>query len=423
MIGADLQSVSYIGVFLEGLMSFLSPCILPLIPLYMSYLSSGAKDVDENGEVVYRPLKVFLTTICFTLGISTTFFIMGLSLSLVRDFIADYQNIIGLIGGIILILFALNQFGIINVSFLNREHRLEAKGDNSKMNYLKAYGLGFVFSFAWTPCVGPMLANVVILAATSEPVVGNLMIVLYTLGFTIPFLILGLFFEKALAFIKAKKGLLIKISQFAAVIILAFGLNMVYASSRNIIKIERDYKELLANQNVAVEPETPIETKEPVESEDTVEPTEQTEEKIPMMYDFELTDQFGNVHRLSDHQGKYVVLNFVSSWCTYCKKEVPDFKEYVAQGGDDVVYYYVMSDEINAQRNGSTTDEFVEEYNIDIPVLKDNGQMFAYLGVSSFPNIYYIGPDGSVIGYQAGAMGLDGMIEVEGIARNLYEER
>ena len=421
MIGADLQSATYLGVFLEGLMAFMSPCILPLIPLYMSYLSSGAKETDEQGNVTYRPLKVFLTTICFTLGISTTFFIMGLSLSLVRDFITDYQNIIGIIGGVILIIFALNQFGFINVNFLNREHRLDANGDYQHMNYLKAYGLGFVFSFAWTPCVGPMLANVVILAATSEPIVGNILILLYTLGFTIPFVILGLFFEKALMFIKAKQGLLIKISKFAAVIILAFGLSMIWTNSKSIAKMQHDYKELLAAQNNNV-PSNP-EVQEPVESE----PTEPEETETPgpekiYMYDFKLTDQFGVEHTLSEHEGKYVVLNFVSSWCTYCKKEIPDFKDYVAQGGDDIVYYYVMSDSVNlTNRKAMTTEEFVNEYKIEIPVLNDDGTMFAYLGVNSFPNSYYIGPDGSVIGYQAGAMDLEAMIKTEEMARSLYE--
>ncbi len=418
MIGADLQSATYLGVFLEGLMAFMSPCILPLIPLYMSYLSSGAKEIDEQGNVVYRPVKVFLTTISFTLGISTTFFIMGLSLSLVRNFITDYQNIIGIIGGVILIIFALNQFGFINVNFLNREHRLDADIDNQHMNYFKAYGLGFVFSFAWTPCVGPMLANVVILAATSEPIVGNILILLYTLGFTIPFVILGLFFEKALMFIKAKQGLLIKISKFAAIIILAFGLSMIWTNSKSIIKMQHDYKELLASQNNNhVQPEQPTET-------ETTEPQESEvpERETVYMYDFKLTDQFGNEHTLSEHKGKYVVLNFISSWCTYCKKEIPDFKDYVAQGGDDIVYYYVMSDSVNlTNRKAMTTAEFVEEYNIEIPVLNDDGTMFAYLGVNSFPNSYYIGPDGSVIGYQAGAMDLEAMIKTEQMARSLYE--
>ena len=420
---ANVNNITYIGIFLEGLMAFLSPCVLPLIPLYMSYLSSNAKDIDQNGQTTYKAWKVFLTTICFVLGISMTFFIMGLGVSFIRDFIFDYKNIIGIIGGLVLIVFALNQLGFINVNFLNREHRLENKTDTKNMNYLKAFGLGFAFSFAWTPCIGPMLANVILLASTSEPVVGNFMILLYTLGFTIPFVLLGLFFQKALEFIKKKQKLLLNISKLAAIIIILFGCFMVYDNSKTVVNMQRDYKNVQQDYAKLQKDYANLLAQQNGEQPENNTDSENSNDDITYMYEFELEDQFGNVHKLSDSKGKYIVLNFVSSWCTYCKKEVPDFKQYYANRDDDVECYYVMNEAINKSNNGSTIAEFVEEYDIDVPVLIDDGTMFNYIGINSFPMNAYIGPDGSVIGVQGGMMNTDQLKEIENIARKLYEER
>lgn len=396
-MGVDTQSITYLGIFIEGLMAFMSPCILPLIPLYMSYLSSGAKK-EVAGEIKYEHKKVFFTTLCFVLGISTTFFVMGLSLNFIRDFINDYQKIISLIGGVLLILFALSQFGLIEIKALNREYRIDVDVNKGKMNYFKAYVLGFIFSFAWTPCVGPMLSNVLIMAASSNAAMGNMLIALYALGFTIPFLLIGIFFTHALNFIKHNKQMMMNISRIGAIIILFFGSTMVINSANDIITLQHKYDELLVSQS-----------HNETETIDTSK-----------LYNFNLRDQYGNVHTLKDYDGKYLVLNFVSSWCTYCKQEIPDFTKY-AVNNDEVAYFYVMADVVNTSSGGITTDEFVKEYDITVPVLYDDGTMFNYLGVNSFPMMVYIGPDGTIIGYQSGAMSYEFMLEVEKIAREMYE--
>ena len=196
------MDISYAGVFLEGLLSFISPCILPLVPLYMSYLTSDAKYSIE-GEVHYKNTRIILKTIFFILGISTTYFLLGISVNLLRGVISEYRDLIMMNGGIILIVFALHQSGIIKFSFLDKEKRLYLE-EVKALNYFKAYLLGFVFSFAWTPCIGPLLANVLLLASTSDVLKGNLLILLYTLGFTIPFILLGLFYAKAISIFRSK---------------------------------------------------------------------------------------------------------------------------------------------------------------------------------------------------------------------------
>ena len=139
------------------------------------------------------------------------------------------------------------------------------------------------------------------------------------------------------------------------------------------------------------------------------------------MYGFELKDQYGDTHTLADYEGKYIALNFVASWCTYCINEIPDYEAFVSELDDDVVGLYVMADSINSQSSSMTTDEFIKEHDITVPVLYDDGTMFSYLNIGSFPTVVYIGPDGSYIGYQSGALDKDTMHDILDMAKERYE--
>lgn len=160
--------MSLFSIFLEGLLSFLSPCVLPLVPLYMSYLSYDSKEYDEDGNIKYKTPKVFLMTVFFVLGISVIFLLLALTVDSLKEFLNNYSNVISIVGGVVIIMFGLHETGIINISFVNSERRLNNKLDLSKMSYLKAFLLGFLFSFAWTPCIGPMLSSAIIIASTSK---------------------------------------------------------------------------------------------------------------------------------------------------------------------------------------------------------------------------------------------------------------
>ncbi len=396
-----MDVMSYLGVFIEGLASFLSPCILPLIPLYMAYIAGTD---SGSGDGLRRRIRIFLTTFFFILGISTVYFILAIASDIIRDLIVDISDIVMIIGGIFMIIIALYQLGIIDIKVFNREYSFRDKVETKGMNFLKAFLLGFVFSFAWTPCIGPMMANVLIMASTSEALVGNLLILFYALGFTIPFLLLGIFYDLALTFIKKHRDTITVIYKIAAVIILLFGAYMVYDAAGNIYDTKVAYDKLLVESSG---------------KDDTA-----ADQDTLSMYEFELYDQYGKRHTLSDYEGKYIALNFVASWCNYCIGEIDDYKAF-AEGidEDEVVALYVMSDNINSQRSDMTTDEFIEEYAIDIPVLYDDDTMFAYLGISSFPTIAYIGPDGTYIGYQSGALDSEMMMEVFNMAKERYESR
>ena len=200
------KNISFIFVFFQGILSFLSPCILPLIPIYISYLAGNSKKVSGDGIITYERREVFLNTVFFVLGISTVFFILGLSFTTLGRILNSYKVIISRISGIIIIFLGLFQLGLFNFGFLNREFKIKAKINFNNMNPSVAYIMGFTFSFAWTPCVGPALSSILLLASSAKTtILGNMLVLVYALGFIIPFLILGIFTTQALNFIKKNK--------------------------------------------------------------------------------------------------------------------------------------------------------------------------------------------------------------------------
>ena len=188
-------SIPVLTVFLQGLLSFFSPCVLPLVPLYISYLAGGAKRVDDQGRIFYPRKKVMLNTLFFVIGISFTFFLLGMGVTSLGRFFSDNRIWFAKISGIVMIFFGLYQLGLFGRSKkLDREHRLPFQLNRWSMNPVTALILGFTFSFAWTPCVGPTLGSVLLMASSSgSSQAGMLLIGVYTLGFVIPFLAVGLF--------------------------------------------------------------------------------------------------------------------------------------------------------------------------------------------------------------------------------------
>ena len=153
--------VPVLTVFIQGLLSFFSPCVLPLVPLYVGYLAGGARTVDEKGNIRYPRGKVLINTLFFVVGVSFAFFVLGLGFTAAGRFFSGNQTLFARISGIIMILFGVYQFGFFGkASALETEHRLPFRLDRWAMNPLVALVLGFTFSFAWTPCVGPTLGSV-----------------------------------------------------------------------------------------------------------------------------------------------------------------------------------------------------------------------------------------------------------------------
>lgn len=188
--------VSAIAVFVQGLLSFFSPCVLPLVPLYLGYLSGGLNlglsgtDKKPDGAFASFKIKLFIRVLFFTLGISGAFFILGLGASAAGTFFGEHRMLFARIGGVLIILFGLYQLGVFGSSLiLSKEHRIPFRIGKMTMSPVTALIMGFTFSFAWTPCVGPALTSVLLMAGSAQTeALGFLLIGVYTLGFILPFL-------------------------------------------------------------------------------------------------------------------------------------------------------------------------------------------------------------------------------------------
>ncbi len=148
-------SVPVLTVFLQGLVSFFSPCVLPLLPLYIGYLSGGTGKRGEDGRIHYERKKVMIHTLCFVIGVSFAFFLLGFGFSAMGNFFKSNQLMFARVGGILVVLFGLYQLGFFGTSqVLGKERRLPFKLDALAMSPFTALLMGFTFSFAWTPMRG-----------------------------------------------------------------------------------------------------------------------------------------------------------------------------------------------------------------------------------------------------------------------------
>ena len=392
-------SVPVLTVFLQGLLSFFSPCVLPLIPLYISYLSGGTQTVGKDGKIYFKRRKVMLNTLCFVIGISFAFFLLGLGVSAIGTFFQSNQLLFARIGGILVVLFGLYQLGVLGTSrIFGQERRLPFKLDVLAMSPITALIMGFTFSFAWTPCVGPALTSVLLMAASaSTKLWGFLLIGVYTIGFVLPFLAVGLFTTKLLEFFKAHVKVVRYTAKIGGVLMIFMGI-LMFTGKMNAVT---GY--LSSGAPVTVE-----EQKENEETADAEEKQE-TESGLTPAIDFILTDQYGNTHKLSDYKGKTVFLNFWATWCSPCRAEMPDIQKLYesaeTEGEDALVVLGVAAPNLGNEKSEEEIKAFLEENGYTYPVLMDTtGEVFMSYGVNAFPTTFMITREGEVFGYASGQL-------------------
>lgn len=407
------ENISFIFVFFQGILSFLSPCILPLIPIYISYLAGNSKKVSGDGIITFERREVFLNTVFFVLGISSVFFILGLSFTTLGKILNSYKVIISRISGIIIIFLGLFQLGLFNFGFLNREFKIKAKININNMNPLVAYIMGFTFSFAWTPCVGPALSSILLLASSAKTaILGNMLVLVYALGFIIPFLILGIFTTQALNFINKNKKIVRYTIKVGGVIMVIMGIMTFTGGINNITKY-------LNSNNSYTNEETKDkkiedENKEQNDYSDENKNDYNSSKKKDLMdaYDFSLTDQYGNIHTLSDYKGKTIFLNFFATWCGPCKMEMPHIEELYNKhnlNNDDVVILAV-SNPGGREKDMDGVKQFLKDQGYTFPVLFDeSGDVFSKYNIMSLPTTFMINKDGKVYGYVSGSLSKDQM--------------
>tara|TARA_B100000427_G_C15426208_1_gene558598 strand:+ start:315 stop:1028 length:714 start_codon:yes stop_codon:yes gene_type:complete len=213
--------LNLIIAFGAGLISFLSPCVLPLIPGYISYISG-----ESLGDIVEKQKKILLKTILFSLGFSLVFISFGATASFVGNLLLEYSNSLRIVAGLVIIIFSLQLIGILNLNFLNKEKRIYTK--NYSNNLFFPLMVGAAFGFGWTPCIGPVLGSILALAATESSIgKGILLLSFYSLGLAIPFVLSGYGISKFLEFSKNFKKNIRRISISGGIILLITGVLIV----------------------------------------------------------------------------------------------------------------------------------------------------------------------------------------------------
>lgn len=425
--------IPFITVFIQGLLSFFSPCILPLVPLYISYLAGGMYRTDENGRISYPRKKVLLHTLFFILGIGFAFILMGLGFTAIGRFFSGNKVWFTRIGGLIMIGFGLYQLGVFGKSqSMEQTHRLPFSMEGKTFGPFMALLLGFTFSFAWTPCVGPVLAGVLLMASSAATAVsGFALIGVYMAGFVLPFLAVGIFAGAALDFFNRRRQVIQYTVKIGGVLLILMGvmtmtgrmngitgyLSGLGADSRNEAALGETSQTASEAVNTS-EAENKGEISE-IEAETAAETSGETEESGKQTIaapDFTLVDQFGNSHTLSEYKGKTVFLNFWATWCGPCRMEMPYiqkvYEEYGSNGGDVIILGVANPKTEEYPNNSDVSQEeverFLSENGYTYPVVMDlDGSIFATYGIQAFPTTFMIDKNGNVYGYAPGSLSED----------------
>lgn len=371
--------ISLALVFVEGLVSFLSPCVLPIIPIYMGYLAGNSNEKRNSNK------KVLLFTISFIFGILLAIFLMNASINLLQSFLKEHMTLFVRIGGILIVLLGIYQLGFIKINFLQRTFRFSLKTDN-KMNVMVAFIMGFTFSFAWTPCIGPALSSILLLAASSGDFwYSNFLMIIYAFSFTLPFLVLGLFTNKALNWLNSHRDIVKYTTKIGAVILIIFGL-MMFSGKLNTIS------------NYMSPSQGQVSTNQAENSDDSVN------------YGNALLNQDDKPISLADYHGKVVFLNFWATWCPPCQREMPEIQKLSEkyQNSEDIAILTVVMPG-GQEMDAAGIKKFLKEKGFTMPVIFDDGRLSSSFQITSLPTTYMFDRDGNVYGSVVGQLSSDMM--------------
>jgi len=218
-----MTNIGYLTAFVGGLLSFLSPCVLPLIPSYVSFITGISFEDLRTGNRAWVRKVTFLNSSLFIIGFSTVFILLGVSSSFVGRLIAVYYDRIRIVGGIIIIAFGLYVMGLLKIKFLSTEHRIHLHS-RPKGN-LGALLIGLTFGAGWTPCIGPILGSILMIAATSgSTLFGFKLLLMYSLGLAIPFLITSMLINTFLVYFPSIQRYMRVIMILSGLLLIGFGI-------------------------------------------------------------------------------------------------------------------------------------------------------------------------------------------------------
>ena len=223
--------MTVIALFAEGILSFLSPCVLPILPVYVGILAGGGGEKEESRTVL-------INTLFFVVGITMSFLLLAFTSSLLSRFFQANSQLLRIISGLLIIFMGLVQLGWLRINVLEREFSAKGKAYQvgKKVTPLVAFLMGFTFSFSWTPCIGPILASVFIYASSHTGWTSFFLILVYCLGFILPFLLVAFFSQKVLEFFKNKRQNLGWTKKVSGYLLLIIGLSILTGFFQNFVR-------------------------------------------------------------------------------------------------------------------------------------------------------------------------------------------
>lgn len=218
-------SISFPVAFVSGLVSFFAPCVVPLLPAYIGYITGvSVKDLQISGFEKYRN-KIIISSIFYILGFSLIFVVLGTAAAGVGYILRQFDDLIRVIGGVLIIVLGLEFAGFLNIPFLATEHKFKMPSWTGRLGYGRAFFVGIIFALAWTPCAGAVLGAVLSLAAVSKTaVMGAVLLFVYSLGISVPFMVVSLTLAQAPRYLSFVSRYIGPISKIAGLILTALGL-------------------------------------------------------------------------------------------------------------------------------------------------------------------------------------------------------
>lgn len=230
----SITQISLLAAFSAGLLSFVSPCVLPLVPSYISYITGlSIEQLTDAEERSKFKAAIIVNALLFIAGFSAVFIAFGASASFIGQMLITYQDHIRRIGGVLIILFGLYLLGVLNINFLQMEHRYQFR--NRPVGYLGSFLIGIAFAAGWTPCVGPVLGTILLYASTTDSLTSGVMLLAcYSLGLGLPLFLTALGVDRFLSYFKQARAYLWGVSTISGFLLVLVGV-MIYANSLTMI--------------------------------------------------------------------------------------------------------------------------------------------------------------------------------------------
>jgi cytochrome c-type biogenesis protein len=233
-MGESIQQISLLAAFSAGLLSFVSPCVLPLVPSYISYITGlSLEQLADSAERRRFRMAIVLNSLLFIAGFSAVFIAFGASASLIGQVLITYQDYIRRVGGVLIVVFGLYLLGLLKLNFLTTEKRLHFR--SRPAGYLGSFLIGVAFAAGWTPCVGPVLGTILLYASTTDSLLsGVTLLTSYSLGLGLPLFATALWVDRFLDYFKQVRAYLWGVSAVSGAFLVVVGV-MIYANSLTLI--------------------------------------------------------------------------------------------------------------------------------------------------------------------------------------------